>query len=480
VTTRLADKTDWNTVVEWDKKYRMHVEFTDEEYQSIPIARAEGDYLITPDGTRLLDCLNQLICVNAGQAQPKIQQAIRDATERYGFLWEYFTTDYNARASKLLIEDILGPYDWAGKVGYTNSGSESVEMALMLARVIKNRPMVVTREHAYHGWTMGAAGANRLRGLRGGLSSSAQGGEFRPVPGSPFGGYLLAPAPDCFDCSLGYTYPDCKSACGGKLPCVLMTERLIECWGVEQIAAMITEPIFGASSFFPPPEYLQQLVNFLHANDILWICDEVLVGFGRMGTWFAHQLPEFGVLKPDLMTMAKGIVSSALPAGAVAISKELAEIMGNYRWMHVATFAAHPLAMAAVCANLELMIEKDGPGCARKAGEYLAGKFKELEAKHKTVGMVTGSGVLWTVELVKNKKTKERFCPDDRVLDYTGDLSKLPTRIIGAKCMEKNVILTGFTPNALRIGFSLFVTKEDMDKAIDALDYALTYLDTLA
>jgi taurine--2-oxoglutarate transaminase len=110
----------------------------------------------------------------------------------------------------------------------------------------------------------------------------------------------------------------------------------------------------------------------------------------------------------------------------------------------------------------------------------LGAKLKELEAKHKTMGTVTGSGVLWTVELVKNKETKERFIPEDRHLDYTGDLSQLPSRIIGAKCMEKSVILTGFTPNTLRIGFSIFVTKEDIDKAIDALDYALTYLDTLA
>ena len=474
----MAEKIDWNKVLEWDKKYRLHVEATDKEYAPIPIERTEGDYLVMPDGTRLLDCLNQLICVNAGQCHPKIQEAIREATKRYGFVWELFLTDYSAKAAKLIVEDILGPYGWADRVSFASTGSEAVEKALILAKVVKNRPMIVTREHAYHGWTMGAVGANRVRGLRGGLVTPDGTAEIemRSVPSSPPGGYILAPAPNCYDCSLGYTYPECRMA-DGKLPCVLMTERLIECWGPEQIAAMITEPIFGASAFFPPYEYLPQLVDVLHAHDILWICDEVLVGFGKMGKWFAHQL--FGDLKPDLMTMAKGISSSALPASGVAVSKEIAKFMGQYRWMNIGTFNAHPLSMAAVCANLEVMLEADAPKVSAKAGEYLEAKFKELEAKHKTMGAFSGAGVVWTVELVKNKKTRERFIPLDRRIGYGGDLSKHPSKIIGAKCMEKGVILSGFTPNTLRIGFSIFVTKEDLDKAMDALDYALSYLDTL-
>ena len=238
------------------------------------------------------------------------------------------------------------------------------------------------------------------------------------------------------------------------------------------------EPVFGAGAFMPPPEYLPQLVNWLHEHYILWICDEVLVGFAKMGKWFAYQL--FGDLKPDIMTIAKGLVSSALPAGCVVVSKEIADFMGKYRWMHIGTFNAHPVCMAAVCANLEVMIEENAPEKAQKAGEYFGAKLEELKAKHKTVALVSGNGLLWTVELVKNRETNEKFIPQDRRIAYSGDISNHPTAIIGAKCREKGVILAGFTPNTLRIGFSVFVTKEDMDKAIDALDYALDYLDTLA
>ena len=472
----MAKKIDWKQIEEGDRKYRLHVEASDDEYQCLPIEHTEGDYLYTPDGTKLLDGLNQLICVTVGQRHPKVQAAIKEALDRYGFVWHQYTTDYVARAAKLLVEDILGSSGWAGKVSFVSTGSEAVEKALQIARLVKNRPSIVTREYAYHGWTTGAVGCNRVRGLRGGLSDPTQPDTMISVP-TPDVGVYIAPAPNCHECSLGHTYPECKQA-DGTLACVLMTERLIETWGRETIAAMITEPVFGASAFMPPPEYLPQLVNWLHEHDILWICDEVLVGFAKMGKWFAHQL--FGDLKPDIMTMAKGLVSSALPAGGVVVSKEIADFIGKYRWMHIGTFNAHPVCMAAVCANLEVMIEENAPEKAQKAGEYFGAKLEELKAKHKTMALASGNGLLWAVELVKNRETNEKFIPGDRRIAYSGDISNHPSSIIGAKCRERGVILTGFTPNTLRIGFSLFVTKEDMDKAIDALDYALDYLDTLA
>jgi taurine--2-oxoglutarate transaminase len=468
---------DWKQVEEWDRKYRLHNLSSSNEYQCIPIERTEGDYLIMPDGTRLLDCYNQLICVNAGQCHPKIQAAIREATERYGFLHQSFTSDYIAKAAKLLIEDILGTYQWAAKVDFSVSGSEAVEKAFIFAKLYKNRPDIVTREHAYHGWTMGAAGATRIRGFKCGLADPEKPDTTIKIPDHPPGGFIVAPAPLCWDCSLGYTYPECKKV-QKILPCVFMTQRLIETWGYETIAAMITEPIFGVGSIVPPPEYLPQLVDMLHKHDILWICDEILTGFGKTGKWFAHQL--FGDLKPDLMTVGKGFTSSALPAAGTVISHEIAEFFNKYRWTHVGTFHAHPLSMAAVCANLEVLIEEHACQSAQKAGEYFEQKLKGLQAKHKTLGQVSGAGVLWSLELVKNKETKERFVPEDRRTAYSGNVAEYPTSIISEKCFEKSVLLGGWQPNTIRLGFSVFVSKQDMDKALDALDYALYALDDLA
>lgn len=408
---------EWDKVKEWDEKYYLHLMATKEEYQHVPVERTEGDYLVLPDGTRLLDFFNQLYCVNAGQCNSKIQAAIVEATKRYGFVWENFCTDYRSKAAKLLIEDILGPYQWASKVSFVSTGSEAIERALIIAKLFKNRPNIITREYAYHGWTMGAAGCTRLIGVRSQLSGTDSPVNYMQVPAHPLAGYYIAPAPNCFDCSLGHTYPECKKG-NGKLPCVLATERLIKGIGPDTVAAMITEPSFGAATIHPPKEYLPQIRQMTRELDIVWICDEVLTGFGRMGYWFAHQAYD---IKPDIMTMAKGIVSSALPAAGIVVNKEIADFMDEWRWWTVGTFSAHPISMAAVCANLEYMLEVNIPQMAKEAGEYFGSKLRELEEKHKCVGLVAGSGMLWQVEIVKNKKTKERFVPADRHTLYAGN-----------------------------------------------------------
>jgi len=470
----MTNKIDWKKIEEWDKKYLVHVFASDEEYNFIPIEHTEGDYLVKPDGTRLLDCLNQLVCVNAGQCHPKIQETIREATERYGFVWDIFCTDYKARAAKLLIEDILGPDNWASKVSWCSTGSEAVEKAMVMARLYTGRPLVITQANSYHGWTGGAAQCTRVRGYRGGFGPtdpSKANVHITPPGTENVGNVIVAPAP----------VPGEVNGPDGLLPSVHYTKMLIDAYGGENIAAMITEPIFGVSAYFPPKEYLSQLTKILRERGIQWICDEVLIGVGKLGTWFGYQLFP-GNLKPDLMTLAKGVVSSAIPAGGVVVNKAIGDFMGKgVRWNHCGTYNAHPIAMAAVCANLEVLIEADAPKVSAKASEYLKVKFDKLEKEHKTVGSVTGAGVLWAIELVKNKKTGEVFWPEDRYASYGGDVyHSYPSKIIGAKAAEKNVLLGAFSPNTIRFAMSTFVTKEDIDKAIDAFDYALSYLDTLA
>ena len=468
----MAKEINWNQVIEWDKKYHLKVFKTEDEYQCVPIEHTEGDHVVKPDGTKLLDCMNQLCCVNAGQSHPKIQAAIREATERYGFVWEVFTTDYSARASKLVVEDLLGPYGWAGKVNWGSSGSEAVDKALQIARIYTGRPLTVSRTYAYHGWTGNAGQCTRVRGFRQGISppdKDKPDTHITPAGTVNTGQIIVAPAP----------HPDEKKDADGRYPSVKYTEMLIDSYGWENIAAMITEPIFGASAIFPPVDYLRQIVDMLRKRNILWICDEVLVGIGKMGKWFGYEL--FGEdLKPDIMTCAKGIVNSAIPASCTIVSKEIADFMGKYRWQFCGTFNQHPIAMAAVCANLEVLLEADAPKVSAKAGEYLKAEFEGLKKKHKTLGRVSGAGVLWALDLVKDKNTMEPFRPEDRWSAYSGDISTHPTNIIGAKAMEKGCLINGFTPNTIRFGLSIFVTKEDMDKAIGALDYALSYLDTLA
>lgn len=464
---------DWKQVEEWDKKYILRTFATQEEYQPIPIESTEGDYLVTPDGTKLLDCFNQLYCVNAGQKNEKINNAIKEALDRYGFLQDAFTTDYKAKAAKLIIKDVLGNENWPGKVRFVSTGSEAVETALMIARLYKNRPLVVTREYAYHGWTKGSSSVTQLKGCKSGVTESGPNTRPQQVPGQDSGLVAVAPSPNCMRCSLGHKYESCKDE-NGELACVKYTRRMIENQGPEQVAAIITEVTQGAGSVHPPEEYIPQIRQMTKELDILWIADEVLTGFGRTGEWFAYQ--HYGV-EPDIVSMAKGISSSAIPAGAVVVSKEIAEFMDQHRWETVSTYSGHPIAMAAVCANIEFLIEEQLVDKAKRTGEYINQRLLELKSKYRCIGQVAGYGVLWLVELVKDEKMTP-FIEIDRNFTHEADPGQFPSVIIRNKAIEKGVLIGGVMPNTLRIGTSLNISKEDVDKAIDALDYALRYLES--
>lgn len=468
-------KINWDEIVKWDEKYLIHTWSSKEEYHCLPIESTEGDYLIMPDGTRLLDFFNQLYCVNAGQRNPKVVAGIKEALDRYGFLWDAYTSDYKARAAKLIIEDVLGPDKWAKKVRFANSGGEAAEIACIFARLFTGKPIIATREYSYHGYTAGATSVTAMLPAKSALSKLEK-NAYRSVPGSSITPTLVVPAPFCYRCSIGHTYPECKSK-GGKLPCILATERLIRNKGLDQVGAIITETIHGASTIHPPDEYIPQLRELTRELGIVWIVDEILVGCGRTGSWFAYQ--KYDVV-PDIMLVAKGIVNSQIPAAAVIVNEEIADFIDSHRWNHVSTFSGHPIAMAAICANLEYMLENNLPEKARISGEYLGMRLQELEAKHKSVGLVVGSGQLWQVEMVKNKKTGEPIIPADRNSDFTGDQHAWPSKTVMYKAIEKGVLMGGFVPNTLRVGASLEISREDIDKGIAALDYALDFVDEMA
>ena len=468
--------TDWSLIEKWDNKYILRTFSTQDEYEMVPVESTDGDYLIMPDGTRLLDFFNQLYCVNTGQKNKKINEAIKEALDRFGFVWDAYTTDYKAKAAKLIMEDILGDEEWPGKIRFVSTGSEANETALFIARLFKNRPNVITREYGFHGWTRGASSLTRVKGVRSGLTETVEESTPRHIPGRDDATIAVAPSPNCMRCSLGHTYGKCHDKETGELACVTYTRRMIENKGPEQVAGMVTEITQGAGSVKPPKEYIPQIRQMTKDLDILWIVDEVLTGFGRTGNWFNYQ--EYGV-EPDIMTMAKGISSSTIPAGAVVVNKEIARFMDQYRWETVSTYSGHPIAMAAVCANIEYMIEENLVEQAAKAGEYIGKRLNELKDKHTTVGLVAGSGVLWIVELVKDEENRP-FIPLDRNTSHEVDPSSYPINIINEKALEKGVLIGGFVPNTLRIGCSLNTSKEDIDKMIDALDYALDHLDGVA
>ena len=278
---------DWGLVRAWDEAYYAHVFVAADEYEHRAVSHAEGDFLVLSDGTRLLDFTSGLLCTNAGHRNERIERAIVEALQRYGFVWEGWATDYRARAAKLIVEDLLGADGWAGRVRFTSSGSEAVELALLVAKLVTGRPNVISRDFAYHGWTHGALSLMGLPGSRG-ILAAADSDEIRRPAGVPMPGVSFAPAPYCRHCPIQHTYPACKRG-GDRLACIDATEHLIRTIGPDTIAAVVAEPIFGVGMFHPPEEYLRQLRELTREYGILWIDDEVMTGFGRTGKAFAYQ-----------------------------------------------------------------------------------------------------------------------------------------------------------------------------------------------
>lgn len=468
---------NWKQIKQWDEQFLIHPMVTKNEYTPFCIESVQGDYLISDDGTKLLDFANQLNCVNAGQNIKEIQDGIKEAMERYGFVWDIYATDYKAEVAKILVNDLLGESGWAKKVRFCLGGSDAVETAIMLARLYTGRPLIGTRLYGYHGVSSGAVQLTRLNTSRG--HASDNGDALKMVPTQSYTNTFICPAPFCYRCSLQHKYPECKCVRNdGILPCVAQTEEIILNHGINNVAALITEPAFGAGTIIPPKEYLPQIEEMKNRLGILWIVDEVLMGFGRLGEWFGHQAMSNRPVKPDMITCAKGITSSQLPLGAVIVNDKIAEYFDSIRWNYVSTFSGHPLALAASKANLEYMIKNDIPGQCKKAGEYFRAGMNALYEKHKTMGFVAGEGMFWQVELVKDKDTKEPFVKEDRNSYVSGDTSHWPMKIVNRKAMEKGVIISGLSPNTLRLAASCTVSNQDMDKALDALDYALDYLES--
>jgi len=465
-------ETNWDQVREWDEKYVYHVLATREEYHSIPVASAEGCYVTLADGRKIFDFANQLVCVNMGHRHPKIQQAIRDATEKFGYVWEGLTTEYRSRAAKLIMED-MGVASWAGRIRFLATGTEAVENMVLFAKLYTGRRNIVTRGYDYHGWTNALSGANGVRGYRSSLASGSGSPTVRDVPDAQSPNYHYAPAPQCYRCPIGHTYPNCKDS-AGTLACVKATEHQIKVIGTETVAGFLTEPAQGAGMIHPPKEYFPQIREMTKRLGILWLDDEVMTGFGRLGEWFGYEL--YGVT-PDIMSVAKGLSSSALPASGVVLSKELTAFFDDWRFSTMSTFGSHPLAMAAVAANLEAMLEENVLDRVRDLGVHLGAGLQDIHERHPCVGLVSGRGLMWAVELVRNKATREPFVTVDRYSVYAKTDQVPASQVVGKVAFEEGVAIGAFLPNSIRLATAFVATKADIDIGLRALDKGLTELD---
>lgn len=356
--------------------------------------KGEGIYLYDQDGKKYIDGNSGVIITNIGHGVTEIIEAISEQAHKIDYVHgKHFTTLATEEFSKKLVEVLPGDID---KTLFVTSGTEANEVALILARqyqlgsgnALKHR--VIGRWLSYHGSTVGA------RSMSGKTSWRKEG---LPL----LLNFPHIPAPYCYRCPFGSTYPECNARCARIL------EETIELEGRETISAFIAETIIGASApaVVPPKEYYHIIRDICNEFDILFIADEVVCGYGRSGKWFA--VDHWGVV-PDIITLGKGCGSGYVPLAIVATKSRIIDVIknegGNLEAGH--TFTNTPIISAGGLAVLKYIEKNNLVERSAKRGEYLFRRLNELK-EFSFVGDVRGKGLMRAIEFVKNKETKAPF-----------------------------------------------------------------------
>ena len=262
----------------------------------IPVARAKGIYFWTPEDKRYIDFNSQLMCVNAGHGHPAIIKAIQDQAASLAYTNPFMASEARARLGAKLAAITPGDMD---VFFFTNGGAEGNENAIRIARAVTGRHKILARYRSYHGGTAGS------------LTLTGDPRRWAAEPGIPGVVHVLDP------------YHGMARGWDTAEQALRYLEEVIELEGPKHIAAFIIETISGTNGILVPPDgYLQGVRALCDKHGILLICDEVMAGFGRTGTWFG--VDHWNVV-PDLMTMAKGLTSAYVALGAVGMRRRIAE-----------------------------------------------------------------------------------------------------------------------------------------------------------
>jgi len=453
----MNQKVDVNTqdLQALDREHHMHP-FTDQgdlnDKGTRVITKADGVYIWDSEGHKMLDGMAGLWCVAVGYGRKELAQAAFDQMLELPYYNSFFQCS-NPPAIKLAEKLAELAPDHLNNVFFTGSGSESNDTVLRLVRHYwkskgeAQKSVIISRKNAYHGSTV--AGASL-----GGMKYMHEQGDL-PIPGivhidQP---YWFAEGGDSDPEEFGLERAQQLEA------------KILEL-GVNRVAAFIAEPLQGAGGvIIPPASYWPEISRICEKYDILLIADEVITGFGRTGNWFGSET--YGI-KPDFMPIAKALSSGYLPIGGVMLSDRVANYLKEEggEINHGYTYSGHPAAAAVALKNLEIIqSEKLVERVAEDTGPYLQKRWKEL-LEHPIVGETRGVGLVCALELVKNKKTRERLAPDGKA---------------GGLCKDfctKNGLVMRATGDIMLVSPPLVISREEIDELISKARQSLD--DTLS
>lgn len=401
------------------------------------ITRGEGSHIYDAAGKKYLDAFAGLWCVNIGYGRPEIANAVFNQMNELAYYNAFFGTT-NPSAT-LLAEKIASHTEGQlNHVFFTNSGSESTDTWLRMARVYwqaKGQPekrVVISRRNGYHGSTVAGASLGGMKHMHG--QAGADVADIVHI-GQP---YWFADGGDLSPEEFG-------------LKMARELEDKINEVGADKVAAFVGEPIQGAGGvIIPPATYWPEIQRICDAYGILLVTDEVICGFGRLGSWFGHQ--HFGV-KPDLCPVAKGLSSGYLPIGAVLVSDRVADVMINEvgDFFHGFTYSGHPVAAAAALENLRIIEDEKLVERVRDdIGPYFTKAWKSLE-DHDMVYSAENVGLMAGLQMAADKTTRARYKKAD-------DLGSFVRNV----CLENGLVLRA-TGDRMLASPPLIITEEEVD-----------------
>ena len=388
-------REDWQAL---DKEHHLHP-FTDHKdlhkKRSRIITRADGVYIYDADGSKILDGMSGLWCVNAGYGRQELVDAAAAQMQELPYYNNFFQCAHPPSIELAsMLKKVSQPQ--FNRVFFTGSGSESNDTIVRMVRTYwdlmgqPERHTIISRHNAYHGSTVAAASLGGMKPMH-------------KQSGLPIPGIVHVDQPYWFGSDQSMSPDEFGIATARAI------EAKIKEIGADKVAAFIGEPIQGAGGVIVPPDsYWPEVQRICDEYGILLISDEVITGFGRLGEWFGA---DYYGTRPDFMPFAKGVTSGYLPLGGVFISDRVADVLVEKagEFAHGYTYSGHPAACAVAIANIKILQRENLVERIRDdIGPYLQKGWAELE-DHPLVGNTRMVGLMGALELVKSKEPLERF-----------------------------------------------------------------------
>jgi len=406
-------------------------------YYPLVVKRAKGSVVEDMDGNTYIDLLSSAGAINTGHCHPRIVKAIKDQVDNLILYTHVYM--YHEPIIKLTREIInISPGDFRKRVFYGLCGSDANDGAIKLARWATRRPKIISFIRAYHGSTYGAISLSAVS-----LPMKRRIGPLLPdIHHVPYPDTYRTPFPGMTEEEVAdYTLKQIEEAFENYIP-------------PDEVAAFIMEPIEGdAGLVIPPVKFVKDLKKLCEEHGILFFSEEVQQGFGRTGKWFG--IEHFDVI-PDGIIMGKAM-ASGLPLGGVVAR---ADLMDDWEApAHLFTAAGNPVCCAASYETIQVLRDENILEHTTAMGNHAMDRFRRMQEKYEIIGDVRGIGLSIGVDLVKDRETKERHREAAAKICY--------------RTWEKGLLLSFFSGSVLRFQPPLVITKEQLDKAMDAIDEAI-------